>query len=671
MSEKKQIILKSSRSTNFKGTASLSIDYSKETFIFGANGSGKTSVLDAYLWCLFGKDSTGSAKFNIIPLDKNGKPKKKVEAEVEQVFQTITGELVEDHVFRKIHRQKWSKKKGEEEESYSGNENVYFYNDVPMKAEDYSKKVESIIKETVLTILSNVTHFNGMPWKEQREILISLIPEVKDSEVVKLNPEFVKLQEDILGKNKSFEEFKNEAKAKIKKSKEEVKLIPARIHENNSYIVEHDFEQLKADKVLKEAEIAKIDKTLYSGNEQIEAISKKVRERDTSISELNDSINTTKKAIWSRLKNERDEAQRVSGEFFNRITFLDDLVKDLNSKITSEEATIKQNEEFLDSLRKLWAAENDKEAPVLSGDETKCFHCSQDLPVNMLNDPAEAAKISFNNKKAEAIRDITKKAEVSKSNIQASKNVIANYAEQIAAAEEELKNPENKSKAELYAAQLEKFEDIESVYALEIESNEDIKSFAAKIEELNSLEFDKEDDSSAEERNKLIQQKEVISKEINDLTRSLAAEETNKQSLERIEKLEAQQKTLSQEIANLEKVDFLISSFERQKMDLIEKRVNKLFKFISFRLFEDTKTTGAQTPTCEAMINGVPYSDANTASKINAGVDVINMLSTAYNITAPVFIDNRESVTDIIDTDSQLISLIVSANDSKIRVQSV
>ena len=86
-----------------------------------------------------------------------------------------------------------------------------------------------------------------------------------------------------------------------------------------------------------------------------------------------------------------------------------------------------------------------------------------------------------------------------------------------------------------------------------------------------------------------------------------------------------------------------------------------------FRLFE-TQINGAEIPSCTALVNGVPFSDANTASKINAGVDIINTLSNHYGVNAPVFIDNRESVVKLIESESQIINLIVSEKDKDLRV---
>jgi len=65
----------------------------------------------------------------------------------------------------------------------------------------------------------------------------------------------------------------------------------------------------------------------------------------------------------------------------------------------------------------------------------------------------------------------------------------------------------------------------------------------------------------------------------------------------------------------------------------------------------------------------VPYSNVNTAGKLNIGLDIINMLTEFYQVSAPIIIDNRESVTDIIECKSQIINLVVSPEDKILRTQ--
>ena len=80
----------------------------------------------------------------------------------------------------------------------------------------------------------------------------------------------------------------------------------------------------------------------------------------------------------------------------------------------------------------------------------------------------------------------------------------------------------------------------------------------------------------------------------------------------------------------------------------------------------DYTIEGNEFEVCVPMMGGVPYSDLNTAKKLNAGLDIINTLTKFYNTTAPLFIDGMESVTDIIDTASQVINLIVDSNYDKV-----
>lgn len=124
----------------------------------------------------------------------------------------------------------------------------------------------------------------------------------------------------------------------------------------------------------------------------------------------------------------------------------------------------------------------------------------------------------------------------------------------------------------------------------------------------------------------------------------------------------------AQLISNLEKDEFVIEEFTKAKINESEARINKRFTFVQFKLF-DTQLNGALVPTCEALINGVPYSDANTASQINAGLDIINVLSKFYGVTAPVFIDNRESVSNILPTETQIVNLVVSNQHEKLTVE--
>ena len=156
--------------------------------------------------------------------------------------------------------------------------------------------------------------------------------------------------------------------------------------------------------------------------------------------------------------------------------------------------------------------------------------------------------------------------------------------------------------------------------------------------------------------------------QIKDLDSELIYQQMNETLRERVKGLEEELRDLSQKFADLENIEYLCEEFIRTKVELLENEVNKKFDFVKFKLFA-TQVNGGIAETCEALINGVPFSTANTASKLNAGIDIVNTLSEHLQVNAPIFLDNRESVTDIIESKSQLVNLFVDANEKQLRVE--
>lgn len=136
----------------------------------------------------------------------------------------------------------------------------------------------------------------------------------------------------------------------------------------------------------------------------------------------------------------------------------------------------------------------------------------------------------------------------------------------------------------------------------------------------------------------------------------------------RLDELKQRESDLAQLYADKEHDLFKINRFVREKMEKLEEVVNSKFNTVEFRLFDHL-----DKPNCITMVKCdsglVNFSDANTASKINAGVDIINVLCDYFQVNAPIFIDNRESVTELIETKSQLFNLIVDKKYKKLTVK--
>ena len=103
----------------------------------------------------------------------------------------------------------------------------------------------------------------------------------------------------------------------------------------------------------------------------------------------------------------------------------------------------------------------------------------------------------------------------------------------------------------------------------------------------------------------------------------------------------------------------------------ISESINSKFKTVRWKLFE-TQLNGGLKECCECTVNGVPYSTLNNGHRIIAGLDIICSLSELYDVTAPIFCDNAESVNEfnLPEMDAQMILLSVS-EDKELKVEGV
>lgn len=638
---------------NFKGTKEQLINFGNATLIDGDNGTGKTTIEDAFFWLLFGKDSTDRKVFEVQPLDENNDI-------VHHLDTIVTGTLEIDgtiKVFKRTLKEKWQKKRGQAEQELTGNTTEYEIDDIPVKQKDYLSQISEIMDENNFKLLTNPLYFPNMDWKKQREILFEIIGDLSEESVINYNSKLKPLAELLSGK--SIEEFNERIKATIKKLKDKVKDIPARIDENNSMICEEDFVALESEKEGIQAEINKIDEQiadLSKTNEGKLKLQEQLFELKNKLSILtseaiknaNKPLEETKEEIY-KIKSELQEVDfEIKTKERNRDNF--------NNTNIAQEKEIEELKIKKQNLLNEYHKVND-EVFEFNEKETICKCCGRPFEMDRIEEIKESARVKFEKNQKHNLDAIKSGGLGLKANIEKAELLLLKDKEEVEKIIEEISRLELKKsnlKTQLSDLEGRKYK-LEVTQEIKVEGSEELKiqinEIQAQIEAFN-----------VNDNTELKIKKNSLQDELSRIDKLLGQQQVNESLKARIEELREEEKQLNIQIAQLEKQQFLGEEFIRTKVELLEDTINRKFNGeVNFKLFSN-QINGGLNETCVATINGVPFSDANSAAKINAGISILNTLCKHYGANAPVFIDNAESINDIRSTESQLILLKVSQN---------
>lgn len=649
----KQVKIKSIQLTNFKGIRSFEVRFNeKTTSIYGRNASGKTTIFDAFTWLLFGKNSDDKKQFNIKTLDGAGNVIEKLPHEVSAII-TVDGQEIR---LTKRLKEKWVKKRGSADEEFKGNEEERLFNDVPMSVKDWSEKINAICTEESFKMLTTPLYFTSLRWDKQREALIQMAGDVSLDDVISTNKaEFGALIDSLNGK--SFDEFKREISAKKKLIKEEVDTLPSRIDERRRDCGNvYDWSLLEARLHHKEAKFKEIDEQLTSVASAINKVSDdtaKIAEERAKIATdialckklIENDVRTAEQANFNRWKN---DTKRIADCQYS-ISYNNEQIERLNKQLVKLQM----------ERSKLLAQWKEIKANTLQFDENSfiCPTCGRTLDIEQIEEKQAEIRERFNAAKAKALEENKAKGLEVKRDIEQTQKRI-----------DELINENDSMMGELTKLQSEIREKPQECTEKDIEKKiikdeqyirlcKRLSDFDKKHAQMPVLMTDEQG-----EIEELKKQRKQIDDEIAEIKVQLSMKKVNDANIKRINELEEQLRNASEELAQLEGIEYTIQQFTKTRIEMLESRINAMFKFVRFRMFEQ-QINGGEVETCKAMVNGVPYDDLNNAMKINCGLDIINALCKKLQMTAPIFIDNSESINNIIETESQIIKLIVSEDD--------
>ena len=638
---------------NFKGIKSLELVANGEDLrIFGDNATGKTTILDAFTWLLFDKDSQNRADFAIKTLNKDGEPLHHLDHEVEGTFE-IDGERIE---LRKVYREKWTKKRGSATEEFTGHETDHFIDGVPVKKSEYTQRVSQIAPEDRFKLLTSPLYFNEfMKWQDRRELLIEIAGDVTMDDIIQANPKLKDLPK-ILGKRDP-DDHKAVVMAKRAEVNKELERIPIRIDEvsrNQPDVEGIDPDQLEQQSKELMAEQAELKRELAdlmsSGNQS------KIRQQIAEIEAKLLGIETDYK---------RKHNQQVS-DLERQTTLLQAKVAETSNAISRKEQDLneqKQNaeraEKLTTDLRAKWHEINSRrfDAQV----EDICPTCGQALPPERVQEAVDKAASEFNLRKAEDLAQVNAEGKAAKDRLDIIQANIASLESEFAQLKEQL--------SELLAqgADLAKQLAQAKVGADAYMEQEDYKTLVAEKEQrLKALDGDQ---SAIKPQIEELERKiKAVDDQLVELKNAKSKWELYQSIDRRIAELQAQESELAKEFEKLERELYLIEEYIKTKAELLTDKINSKFRLAEFKLFE-TQINGGINPICETTYKGVPWGSLNSAGKVQVGLDIIRTLQEHYQFRPPVWIDNRESIVDLPEMDCQVISLIVSEKDKTLRIE--
>jgi DNA repair exonuclease SbcCD ATPase subunit len=634
---------------NFKGIKHLEINAEGASLsVYGDNGTGKTTIADAFYWLLFGKDSAGRSDFEIKTLDAYGKP-------INFIDHSVTASLLVDGretTLEKIYREKWVRQRGSLDREFQGHETEYIIDGIPKSKAEYTAFIKDIADEDIFRLLTNPMYFNNnIDKKKRREMLFDIFGDITDNEVLTANFAVLGDLSEALEKF-TLDELKTATGAKKRRLNADLQAIPNRIDEANRFISTEVIERPDG-----------LPAMLESYRAYMKLQEEKLRDlnTDTAADEYRRKAKEEIRELEFAAGEEYDKARRVCAERSNDVEKADYELRSIDRRadeIKREKARlsscIDSGNKWLEKYRKDWQTAFDSKYES----DNKCPTCRQLLPAEQVE---EAVK-NFNEKKACNLARIDLDANNTKKRIAEIENEITQLDTELRALEAEREQIQTR-KAELVEAEANAEKALAEVKA----KHEAIISEKKKA--LSEWENSRTIDETLSEARKSIE------KEIEETRAKIRATEANITTLKnnemfkaRIAELETEARKLTAEYERLEREDYLIGEFTKIKAKMLEEKINSKFKYARFKLFEQ-QINGGVVETCEVTYNGVPYSVLNNAMKINIGLDVINAFSEHYGLAAVIFLDNAESVTEIFKTASQQVKLYVSAIDDALRVE--
>lgn len=647
------------RLENFQGIKAATFNFDGQSAsIYGDNATGKTTVYNAMTWLLFDRPSTGAKNFTPKTRDQHGGDVHYLDHSAEAVFSMGDGRLI---TLRKVFHENYKKKRGAATEEFSGHSVDFYIDGVPVKEKEYTSSLLAFCGGPEQMKILTMPHYfaEDMTWEARRKTLLDVCGDIHDEDVIASVAGLEELNDFLMmpGTDNQYytvDEYKKIAAAKKTDINKRLQDIPGRIDEAQRAIPEKAINITGLDAKLNELEGKRDQLT----NQKASALAGDTAASDARkrTAEAEAALMESRMTYLSRTSMINQSTQEAISGVQKKLLAAQKECADANGVADRLLRNAERMQLYRKELLEQYAA---IQAEAWDEGQAVCPTCHRELP------PEEVQRMreQFNLKKSERLQEINTLGKK-----EANRDTIEKLRAQAEA--ERAKADEAEIACKRYQQELEELKGrLQTIVPFEM-TDEYSKLFDAVVTARNDENQSGKSVGLAVEA--IDGQLRTVCDEIRECQMQKGYAEQVEAQKHRIKELEIQEKVLSAQYEELEKGIYLCDQFTKAKVRMLTDRINGKFKSVQFRLFIE-QVNGGIKDDCEVLVPNdagtlVPFRDANNAARINAGLEIIEALSEHWHISMPVFIDNAESVTHLLDTTMQTVRLVVSEPDSKLRL---
>lgn len=648
------------------------------TMISGKNKEGKSTLENAYMEILTGKEVDGTHPDGIRPHGEDGKDLNRADV-IREVVLDIDGK---ETTIRKITKQKWRKPHGQTEEVLDGNTVSYEIDGFPYAPKKFEEYMKELADPEILLMCSNPNPFLSTLKKstaDARKVLEKLSGFSLEEFLAK-NPQYAEVQD--LTKGHSVEDTMKKLRKQLTDQKKKL--------DQKSTELKYEQTRDSGDQI----ETADLELAKGEWQEKIAEVDRKEQALDEAVKAY-DSANSEILSLKSKLN---EIANNAGAGLREQRANLDQKISDLNIQnrgyannmklaeldLQHSHMGIERHKAELKKARKDYSAASQKtfdetklreiKAEQFNEDSLICPECGQIRPeMQRIN-----LRETFEQSKARRIAEQEKAREVF--NAELSKMLdsiteIGNKAADDLKVAQEAKKEAEKKIAEVRKQILETSAEIEKLCGELEKIPKEVDLFGnVEYQELSEQIKKKEFalsamDNGSMKRMELRQQRNQYMDEISKLDAQIQKSNADAEQKERkLAELKEEFNKQKQTVADIERQMDVISQFSIEKNAALAEKINPFMDGFQFNFLTYTLEKNP-VECCRIVKNGTEYGDLNYSDKLLVETSMIRGFQKMNNLDLPIWIDNSESINDerIPELDTQMIVLKVT--DGKLQVE--